>query len=484
MNRAEEILLPYWERIRQIRFPGLFRERRDHADRVTTFELFFDLVYVFAITRLSHLLLGHLGVHGLFQTALLLIAVWWGWMYTTWFTNWLDPDKRAVRFALLGVMFASLLMASVLPDAFGDRGLMFAFAYVLMQVGRNCFAFAASHERPAQHRNFQRILLWSIASAVFWLLGGLFDGNMRELLWVIAVAIDLAGPILKFWTPNIGVSSVADWDISGHHMAERCQLFLIIALGESILTTGNTYELMESSLKVLLAFIIAFIGSAGLWWIYFDLGADQSARIVATSHDAGRLSRVAYVYFHLPLVAGIILTAVGDELSIAHPGGETHDWTAFALLCGPLVFFVGQFGFKKVIWNTISYSRLAGIGILLLGFAPATFLPPWLVALWAAAVIVGVAIWDHRQIPAFEVLMSKALARESGAGSSQTPATSAPEPAVTFDGDEPDEPVAVDSETSAPPPPDDIPETETAAPPAPPEQPENEDDEIPRPPTF
>jgi low temperature requirement protein LtrA len=379
-------------------------------------------------------------------------------------------------------MFASLLMASVLPDAFGDRGLMFALGYVLMQVGRNCFAVAASHERPAQYRNFQRILMWSVASGVFWLLGGLFDGSLREILWVIAVAIDLAGPIMKFWTPNIGISSVADWNISGHHMAERCQLFLIIALGESILITGGTYEVMESSLKVLIAFIIAFVGSAGLWWIYFDVGAEQAARIVSASHDPGRLGRIAFVYFHLPLVAGIILSAVGDELSIAHPSGETHGWTAFALLCGPLVFFVGQFGFKKVIWNTISYSRLAGIGALLFGFALATFLPPWLVALWAAAVIVGVALWDHRQIPAFEVLMSKALARESGDGSSQTAPANASESIVLFEEDEPEDPVPPEGRPADPPSPDDTPESVPQTPSAPPEK--DDDDEIPRPSAF
>jgi low temperature requirement protein LtrA len=465
MERIQDVLLPYRERLRTVEFPGLLRERTGHADRVTNMELFFDLVFVFAITQLSHLLLSHLGARGLFQTALLFAAIWWSWTYTTWITNYLDPDKRPVRFMLLGVMGTSLLMSSVLPEAFGSRGFLFALAYVAMQFGRTAFAVAALRERPAVSMTFQRALCWFAVSGVFWLIGGLLDGRAREIFWLIAVAIDLAAPIFRYWTPHWGISEISDWTISGHHLAERSQLFLILSLGESILITGATYGVMEHGFKVFLAFLIAFVGSVGLWWLYFDRGADEASQVIAASTNPARLGRLAYTYLHIPLVAGVIVTAVGDELSIAHPGGDTHGWTAFALLCGPMIFLIGQIGFKKAVWDIVSLSRIAGCAALLFGFVLATFLPPWLVAFYAAAVVVGVGIWDQLQGREFDAHVRAAIARETGSGVNPAPSP-APAPA---------EPPAVDDEP--------IPAPAEPAPPAEPQQ-SDDTDEIPRPPTF
>jgi low temperature requirement protein LtrA len=126
---------------------------RDH--RVSAMELFFDLVFVFAITQLSHLLLTHLDAGGAFQTALLLLALWWAWVDTAWFTNWFDPDRRPVRFVLIGIMVATLIMAVALPEAFGDRGLLFAIPFVVLQVSRFGFAVVATRDEPRLHRNFQ-----------------------------------------------------------------------------------------------------------------------------------------------------------------------------------------------------------------------------------------------------------------------------------------------------------------------------------------
>src|SRR5262245_14096649 len=173
-------------------------------------ELFFDLVYVFAVTQLSHLLLEHLSLRGAFQTLLLLLAVWWAWIYTTWITNWFDPDRRAVRLMLVGVMLASLFMSATLPAAFGERGLPFAVAYVAMQVGRSLFAVAALGDDPSLRRNFQRILTWFAASGLLWLAGGAAAGAAREALWLAAVAVDYAAPVAGFWTPGLGRARTTD----------------------------------------------------------------------------------------------------------------------------------------------------------------------------------------------------------------------------------------------------------------------------------
>ena len=183
----------------------LQRVRDGHGHhRVTYIELFFDLVFVFAITQLSHGLLHHLTPLGAFQAALLFLAVWWVWIYTCWITNWLDPERPAVRLLLLALMLAGLVMSMSLPEAFEDKGLAFAIAFVLMQVGRSLFvAWALRRHNARNYRNFLRITAWLAVSGACWIAGGLSEGPQRMALWGLAVAIEFASPSLGFWTPAI-----------------------------------------------------------------------------------------------------------------------------------------------------------------------------------------------------------------------------------------------------------------------------------------
>ena len=163
---------------------GLLRSRDSHA-RVTYVELFFDLVFVFAVTQLSHSLVAHLSLGGALQTLFLLLAVWWVWMYTCWFTNWVDPDKPPVRMLMFSLMLAGLLMSAAIPNAFGHEGLLFAIAYAFIQVTRSLFMLFASRGRdPVNYRNFQRITAWLAVSAVFWIAGGIAEGYERVAAWV------------------------------------------------------------------------------------------------------------------------------------------------------------------------------------------------------------------------------------------------------------------------------------------------------------
>jgi low temperature requirement protein LtrA len=336
----------------------------DHEHRVTPRELFFDLVFVFAITQLSQLLFERLDARGALQTALLLLALWWAWVDTAWLTNWFDPDRRPVRVMLIGAMVATLIMAVALPEAFGERGLVFAVAFVAMQVGRTAFAVVGTREDPGLHRNFQRILAWQAASGLLWLAGGLTSGPSRPIFWVAAVTMDSLAPAVGFATPGLGRSVTRDWNISAEHMAERCKLFLIIALGESILVTGATFAESDFTRAALAAFVVAFLGSVALWWVYFDLSFDAAEQAFASSSDPGRLGRFAYTYLHIPMVAGIIVTAVGDELVIAHPFGHATPDTVATVLGGPALFLVGHLLFKRAVFGDWSISRLAAIAIL------------------------------------------------------------------------------------------------------------------------
>lgn len=373
---------------------GLLRAPGERDHQVTPMELFFDLVYVFAITQLSHHLLDHLSLGGALQTLLLLVAVWRGWIDAAWLTNWFDPDRREVRLVLVGVMLAGLLMSSAIPEAFGERGLLFAVAYVTMQVGRSLFAVAALRNEPGMRRNFERILTWSAASGVLWLSGAVLEGSVREALWLAAVAVDVASAAVGFVTPGLGRSYTSDWHIAGGHLAERCRLFIILALGESILVTGGTFADLPFSAATLGAFVIAFLGSVAMWWVYFDRAADYAADVIARSPDPGRLGRSAYTYFHLPMVAGIIVTAVGDELIISHPAGPTDMATTLVVLGGPALFLAGHALFKWSVFGRLSVPRLAAIIALALLAPVSLFVPPPVLAAAATLAVASVAVWD------------------------------------------------------------------------------------------
>jgi low temperature requirement protein LtrA len=365
---------------------------------VTPIELFFDLVFVFAITQLSHLLLAHLNLHGALQTGLLLLAIWQAWVYTAWVTNWFNPDVPVVRAMLVGVMAASLVVSATLPDAFAGRGLIFATAFVAMEVGRTLFVVAALGGHPALRRNFQRILFWLSMSGLFWIAGGFATGTARELLWLGAVAIGYMGPARGFVTPGLGRSTTLDWNIAGGHLAERCQLFLIIALGESILVTGATFGELDWSTAVLAAFVVAFLGSVALWWIYFDRSARAAEEIIVTSADPGRLGRSAYTYLHLPMVAGIIVTAAGDELAIAHPLGHANPEIVATVLGGPALFLFGHLLFKRAVFGIWSLSRVAALGALVVVALIGGNWPPLALASAALVAVAAISWADARSL--------------------------------------------------------------------------------------
>ncbi len=381
---------------------GLFRARTEggpaHGE-VKFVELFFDLVFVFAITQLSHLLIGHLSIVGALQTALLLLAVWWVWIDTSWVMNWLDPDSSPVRILLFVMMLAGLLLSASIPEAFDERGAAFAFAYAFIQLGRCGFMLWALRSHSERNfRNFQRIAVWCGLSAMVWIVGAFVEPSQRLIVWAVAVAIDTAAPSLGFWVPGLGRSTTADWDVAGDHIAERCGLFVIIALGESILVTGATFAELVWSEVTLAAFIVGVVGSIAMWWIYFHIGAERARRQIRNSDDPGRSARLAYTYIHVVLIAGIIVSAAADEIIMKHPLGHADPTTVAVMLGGPAVFLLGNLLFK---WATAGWpplSHMVGLAILAALVPAAPGLAP--VALGAAttAVLLIVAVWEARSL--------------------------------------------------------------------------------------
>ncbi len=379
----------------------LFRHRdsgHDHSP-VTMIELFFDLVFVFAVTQLSHRLLSHLTLVGAVETLILFLAIWWVWIYTSWSTNWLDPDHASVRLMLLTLMLTGLALSSAVPDAFGATGLVFAGAYCAMQIGRTGYmVWASMGVNEGRKRNFLRIEFYFLLTLPLWLVGATMPPHARMGWWAAALAIEYAGPFLWFRTPFLGHSIGTDWDISGTHMAERCALFIIIALGEAVLVTGSTFSTLSHDGPTITAFIASFLGSAVMWWIYFDIGAKRGSDLMSVSENAGQMARNAYTYLHMPIVAGVIVTAVADEQMLMHPHGPAGLLDAAVVLLGPLLFLLGNQLFK---WITSDLrfpplSHFIGMLLLLLlglwaHYVPFTILQ---MGIWTTGILTLTTTWE------------------------------------------------------------------------------------------
>ena len=363
--------------------------------RVTYAELFFDLVFVFAVTQVSHTLLGRFTPLGALQTTLLFLAVWWVWVFTSWITNWLNPETTPVRILLFLLMFGGLVLSTSIPKAFDSRGLWFATAYAAMQVGKTVFLWVATPpNRTLARMNAVRITAWLSLSAVFWIAGGMAEGHARLVLWALALGIEYLSPAVRFWIPKYGASQVSDWVVEGGHMAERCAGFIIIALGESIVVTGATFADLPWTIETVTAFASAFAGVIAMWWIYFHKGAEAGSEQISRSSEPGRLARLAYTYLHMPIVAGIILSAVADDLVLTHPADHSDPKTVLSTIGGPLLFLIGTILFKHTIRGFLQLSHGAGIVALAILAWFAGGLSPLMLSLVTSAIMIMVAVWE------------------------------------------------------------------------------------------
>jgi low temperature requirement protein LtrA len=368
--------------------------------RVSAMELFFDLVFVFAVTQLSHYLLGHHGLAGALQTLAMFLAIWWAWVYTAWATNWLDPDQAPVRLKLAVVMLLSLVLSSAVPEAFGAYGLPFALAYVAIQIGRTLYtAWAKGEWEAGASKNMIRASVYFILAAPLWVAGGLdADPGQRLAWWAAALVLEYSGPLLFFAVPGLGRSTPEEWAISGAHMAERCALFIIISLGEGILVTGATFAALAPGRPAILAFLSAFLATVALWWIYFDVGARRGSEHIEHDRTPGLIGRAAYTYGHIPIVAGIIVLAVADEQVLIHPTGPTEPFLLASLLGGAMLFVGGTMVFKRLTsdqgWWPLSH--LAGLGLFALFglWAFAAGPEPLLVHSAATTLFIVIAVWE------------------------------------------------------------------------------------------
>jgi low temperature requirement protein LtrA len=373
---------------------GVLRTGPRESGVVLPIELFFDLVYVLAITQLTHYLLEHLTWRGVGETLLLFLVVWRGWATITWTANYFDLRARSVRLVLIGLAFVSLIMSASLPEAFDERGMAFALASGAILIGAGGFAWASVGRRHPLGIVFERVLIWNLVIGLLFLGGAIIDGDARVLVWLSAIAGSYLLAWLGFPLPRIGHSHTTDYTIMGEHMAERCLLFVTLALGESIIITGTNFGELPNSNEAWLAFTAAFIGTAAIWWTYFDRGAEAGREIISAAEDPGRIGLIAYTFCHIPIVAGIIVAAAGDEIAIAHPLQEVSAGEAALILGGPALYLVGHSLFKLALWGHLSPSRAAGV-LALGALLPVAVMSSALVLIIAATfVLIGVVVWD------------------------------------------------------------------------------------------
>jgi low temperature requirement protein LtrA len=370
------------------------------SQRASSLELFYDLVFVFAITQVSHLLLAHLTWTGVLQSLIVLLAVYWSWNYTTWTTNELDTETVPVRLLLLGLMLVSLLMSVAIPRAFEDHALLFAGTYVAIQVGRHFFlTFIASDGGSIERERAGRILTWFVVVGVVWIAGALVEGTGRYVLWLIALALDYFAPLVTYRVPGRRRLAPETWNVGTEHFAERFGLFIILALGESIVITGGITSGLELDLETIVAFVMAFLASAAIWWLYFTSVAALGEHYLEVADHRTTLARDAYTYLHVVFVAGIILSAVGDELVIVHPIGFLPPHEVAAVAAGPAVYLLAHTLFAYRLTGEWYMSKLLGtLACVAVGFV-GLFVPALVLGAALIAVLVAVIAAGYLAVP-------------------------------------------------------------------------------------
>ena len=362
---------------------------RREGERVTPLELFFDLVFVLAITQCTALMSHDQTWSGLAQGLLVLGVLWWAWTGYAWLTSVIDPEAGAVRLVIFAAMAALLIVSLCVQKAFGDLALTFALAIGVFRTAHIALFMLAGADDEDLRRSVIGLAVSTAVSVGVLILASLFDGLAQGALWALAIFLDMAGPYF------FGADG---WKLVPGHFAERHGLIVIIALGESIVAIGigasGALDLGIGTTAVLGVFL-----AAALWWTYFDVVALISARRLGEA-EVGRvqneLARDSYSYIHLLMVAGIVLIAFGMKVTIAHHGEDLEDVPAFALLGGLAVYLLGLVAFRFRHVHTLNRHRL-GLAIVLLFLVPVATAVPALVSLAAAVVLAwAMIVYEHR----------------------------------------------------------------------------------------
>jgi low temperature requirement protein LtrA len=354
-------------------------QERDAEHQVTPLELFFDLVFVFAITQVTSLLVHDPTWHGVLRGMLVLVALWWPWTGYAWLTSTMDVDEGGVRLAMLASMGAMLFAALAVPGAFTHDAVLFGVSYLLVRLLHVVLYAIVGRDDPDLLGAVLRFAPTAIVGASLIVVAGFFHGDERVAIWLIALAIDYVGPAI--------IGPGRGWHIAPEHFAERHGLIVLIALGESIIAigVGAGFELVT---RVIVAAALGIVVISALWWLYFDVAAILArTRLTQASGVAQvNLAREGYSYLHLPLVAGIVLFAFGLKTTLGHAGQELATVPAVGLCGGAALYLLGHVAFLFRTTGRLWRRRTIG-AVVLLALIPAAVAVPALAALGLVAAV-------------------------------------------------------------------------------------------------
>jgi low temperature requirement protein LtrA len=329
------------------------------SERKTSYlELFFDLVFVFAFTQVTALILEDTSLAGFARATLVLALVWWAWSAYTWMTNAIDVENSVTRLIMFTAMTAAFFMALAVPHAFQDEAAWFAVAYFVVRIlNATLYSWGARRDRVLLH-SLARLMPWFLLAACVALAGGFVSVDYRGWVWLASLVIDIAG--------TLTVARV-EWHVSPSHFAERFALIVIIALGESIVSIGVATAELERDATYAVSVVVAFAGVAALWWAYFDFTAVAAERSLrrATGHRRGQLARDVFTYFHFPMVLGIIFYAFAAKEALEHPLDPLSKAGRWALGLGIALFLSGFVLARFRVIRRVAWERIAAAGLAL-----------------------------------------------------------------------------------------------------------------------
>lgn len=366
--------------------------------RVTPLELFFDLVFVFALTQVTGFLADHLTWVGMLQGAVLLVVLWWAWGAYSWLTNAVPAEEVIpARLVILCAMAAMLVASLAVPDAFGEHGVLFGSAYFVVRLLHVVLSVLATGNTPETRQAFLLLAPGFLVAPALLVVAGFVDGFAQGAFWAAALAIDLGVSFVR---------GVSGFRVHAGHFVERYGLIVIIALGESIVAVGVGASGLTLGAGVVAAAVLGVALAAALWWAYFDLVMLVAERRLsaAKGEERARLARDAYSYLHLPMVAGIILVALGIKKTLAHVGDPLGTIPAVALCGGVALYLLGHNAFRLRDVGSVSVPRFV-VTVLCCALVPLAVSVPSLITLAILAVLLCA-------LAAFETVRSREFRRE------------------------------------------------------------------------
>jgi low temperature requirement protein LtrA len=367
----------------------------------TFLELFFDVAFVFALRALAQLLFNKLTWSGAYQTLVVMFAIGWVWSLTVRVTDVLDPGRTPVLLLVLATMLGALVLSAAIPEAFGKTGLVFAGAYLAIQIGRNFWVVILLRHQEARH-GVQHSLIWHAANAVPLLIGAFASSTVRTLLWTFALVVIYIGRSLDYAVPGLPHVRSGEWQGGWEHLAERYRALFVIGLGEVILGIGSNLTGHAFTTIQTVAFVVTFLITALVWRVYIFRAGQEMGPAIQASARSDLIATLAS-YAHVIMIGGLVVTSVGDALVLEHPLGHPRAAATLTILGGPAVFLVGRYLLSYIVFSHVDTSRLIGLLALALLVPPMLFLPPLVNAMALGAVLTSTVIVDGRRSPRIPV---------------------------------------------------------------------------------